>query len=95
MAVMMVLKVDGGTLDQYDQATKEVFGGTLTPSELPKGLLSHVCVATDNGVKVVDVWDSKEDFEAFGAVLVPAMKNANVPSTAVPKFYEVHNFLKS
>jgi hypothetical protein len=95
MAIMMVLKIDGGTLEQYDQATKEVFGGTLTPSELPKGLWSHVCVQTDDGIKVVDVWESKADFEAFGVKLMPALQHAQLPPEMEPKFYDVHNFLKA
>lgn len=94
MAIMMVLVVEGGTLVQYDQATKEVFDGTLTPSTLPKGLWSHVCVKTDSGIKVVDVWESKEAFEAFGARLLPALQHARMPESQ-PKFYEVHNFVKA
>ena len=81
MAVMVMMYIKGGTLDQIDQATKEIFNGTLQPTELPDGLLSHVAVATDDGVKVVDVWDSKEKFEAFGAKLMPALQHANMPPT--------------
>jgi hypothetical protein len=92
--IMVVIYVKGGTLDQYDQASKEVLGGTLQPSELPDGLLSHVAAATDDGVKVVDVWNSKEQFETFGQKLMPALQHANVPPTE-PKIFEVHNFLKA
>jgi len=91
---MVVMYVKGGTLEQYDQASKEIFNGTLQPKELPDGLWSHVAAATDDGVKVVDVWESKEKFEAFGAKLMPALEHAQVPPTE-PKFYEVHNFLKA
>lgn len=93
MPIMMVLYVKGGTLGQYDQATKEIFG-TLQPSELPNGLLSHAVAETGEGVRVVDVWASKEDFDAFGAKLLPALQHAKVPPTE-PKIYEVHNFLKA
>lgn len=94
MSVMVVIYVKGGKLEQYDQATKEVFGGTLQPSQLPEGLLAHVAAATDDGVKIVDVWESKDNFEAFGAKLMPALQHAQF-SSVEPKFYEVHNFLKA
>jgi hypothetical protein len=94
MSVMMLLKIQGGTLEQYDQATKEVFDGTLTPSILPEGLLSHVCVKTDDGIKVIDVWESQANFEAFGAKLAPALQRAHISETQ-PKYYEVHNFFKA
>jgi hypothetical protein len=90
---MVVLHVKGGTLEQYDQATKEIFG-TLQPKELPDGLWSHAVAQTDDGVKVVDIWESKEKFEAFGAKLIPALQHAQIPETQ-PKFYELHNFFKA
>lgn len=93
MSVMVVVNVEGGTLEQYDQATNELFG-SLQPSELPAGLLSHAAVKTDNGMKVVDIWESQEDFDKFAERLVPALQHAQVPETP-PKFYEVHNFLKA
>jgi hypothetical protein len=90
---MVVLYIKGGTLEQYDQATKEIFG-TLQPTELPDGLWSHAAAQTDDGVKVVDIWESKAKFEAFGTRLMPALQHAQVPQTQ-PKFYEVHNFLRA
>ena len=84
MSTMVMLYVKDGTLEQYDQATKEIFG-SLQPSELPDGLWSHAVVQTDGGIKVVDIWESKEKFEAFGAKLMPALQHAHVPETQ-PKF---------
>lgn len=92
MEILVILNFTGGTLEQYDQATKELFG-TLQPSELPDGLLSHVAVQTDDGVKVVDVWESRSKFDAFGAKLLPALQHAQAPE-AQPEIYPVHNFLK-
>lgn len=94
MATMVVMHVKGGTLDQYDQATKELFDGTLQPAELPEGLLSHAAAQTDDGVKIVDIWESKDAFNTFSSRLVPALKHASAPPTE-PKFYEVHNFMKA
>lgn len=94
MAIMVVIYGKGGTIEQYDQISKEVLGGTLQPSVLPDGLLSHAAAKTDDGFKVVDVWESQSQFEAFGAKLMPAVQKAGLGDIQ-PKIYEVHNFLKA
>lgn len=33
----------------------------------PAGLICHVAVAEGDGVRVVDIWNSQADFEAFAA----------------------------
>lgn len=93
MGTMVMVYAEGVTLEQYDQATKEIFG-ILQPKDLPDGLWSHAVVQAEKGIKIVDIWESKEKFEAFGAKLIPAMKHANIPKIQ-PKFYEVHNFFKA
>ena len=36
-------------------------------ADRPKGLIVHLAYQTDNGLKYLDVWDCKEDFDAFAA----------------------------
>ena len=45
---------------------------------------SHVCFETDDGYTVVDVWDSAEDFEAFGDVLAQVAREDH-PAEGEPK----------
>ena len=33
--------------------------------ELPDGLIAHLALRTEAGLRYVDVWQSKDDFEAF------------------------------
>ena len=49
---------------------------------------------TDSGIRVVDVWESREQFEKFGAEKVGPI-TAQVGITEKPKitFFEVHNYL--
>jgi hypothetical protein len=37
------------------------------------GLISHVARATDDGVEIVEVWDSKEAFERFTQDIAPVV----------------------
>jgi hypothetical protein len=34
-------------------------------SQLPDGLITHLAWRTDTGLRYVDVWQSKDDYEAF------------------------------
>jgi hypothetical protein len=56
----------------------------------PKGRLSHVGFELDGTMRVVDVWDSIEHFEAFGATLLPII--AKVGGEATPEIVEARHF---
>jgi hypothetical protein len=59
MPVCFVIDVPGGTLDKYDQI-REALGAPLG-----EGQIGHVAGSTPNGIRVVDVWDSREAFDRF------------------------------
>ena len=47
----------------------------MSSEALPKGLIAHYAAPTDNGMLIVDVWDSQAEFEDFAAsMLGPAME---------------------
>jgi hypothetical protein len=56
----------------------------------PQGRLSHVGFEEDGVMRVVDVWDSMEHFEAFGATLGPMI--AGIGGEATPDIREAHHF---
>jgi len=60
MAAHLIATVNGGTLDQYDQAS-----ASLIKAGLPDGLLHHVCVPTDDGFMVIETWESEKAIQDF------------------------------
>ena len=92
MAVGVVLEFEGGTLDQYDQTVEKMSftpGGTGAP-----GGLFHWVTATDNGIRVTDVWEDKETFERFAEESIgPISAEVGFPSAPDITFFEVHNYL--
>jgi hypothetical protein len=58
----------------------------------PKGRSYHVCYGSADSVHVTDVWDSKEDFEAFGKILIPMMNEVGADA-GQPKIEEVQNII--
>src|SRR4051812_24453242 len=61
MAVAIVMDFPGGTREQYAQ----VVGRMRLDGMLPPGAIHHTAGATADGWRVVDVWESLEQFERF------------------------------
>ena len=59
MAVCLVVNVPGATLEQYDDV-RQALGVPLED-----GQISHVAGATEDGICVVDVWESRAHFDRF------------------------------
>jgi hypothetical protein len=54
----------------------------------------HVCFGTDGDLRVSEIWDSREQFEAFGERLMPLLADAGIEFSAEPEIFEVHNIEK-
>ena len=63
MAVLMMLELPGATPEQYDRANEIL--GIAGDEDAPDGLISHAAGLTDDGMVIVDVWDSAESLEGF------------------------------
>ena len=81
----------GMTTAQYDQILVELKKVMSFP---PPGQISHVCYKTDDGLKVIDVWESSEAFAAMGEKLMPILQNLGV-NTGPPIIYPLYNLLKT
>jgi hypothetical protein len=58
------------TTEQYDEINRRL---EAAGAGRPKGLLFHSCFGESGGLSVYDVWESQEDFEAFGTKLGPIL----------------------
>jgi hypothetical protein len=63
MAVAVEQKFPGATLDQYDRVVQKM-GFSPGGAGAPGGLF-HWVTKTDEGLLIVDVWETKEQFERF------------------------------
>lgn len=92
MAVAVVLDFKGATLDQYDQVMDGM--GLRGGGELPPGGVFHWVTATDDGIRVTDVWESREQFEDFASSTIgPQTRAAGIEAPPQITFHEVHNHL--
>jgi hypothetical protein len=92
MAVAVQLEFRGATLEQYDEINERLGllpGGPASPHEL-----FHWVMKTDDGFRVVDVWESRDAFENFAQEkLNQVCRAVGVPHEAHIQFFEVHNYL--
>jgi hypothetical protein len=84
--VMVQFSFPGLTAKQYDQAWDEL---RKSGHEHPEGLLHHVGAQQGTNWVVIDVWESKEDFNKFGEILMPILKKINAPQVQ-PLITPVH-----
>ena len=89
MAFVLNFKPSGFTAAKYDETVKQL---AAAGAGAPKGRSYHVCYGDPNGVNITDVWDNMEDFQAFGATLVPIMQSLGV-DPGQPDLKEVHNII--
>jgi hypothetical protein len=76
------------TSEQYDEVISrlESDGGAFPPD----GLEYHCAFMSDGTIRVSEVWDSQEKFEAFGQRLMPILTDVGIdPGT--PEVLQVHN----
>jgi hypothetical protein len=91
MAIAVQLDFDGATLEQYDAVCSKM--GLTPKGPGPAGAISHFATMTDEGLRVVDVWTTKEQFEKFAQEQIGPFSEA-VGMTSPPRmqFFEVHNY---
>ena len=93
MAVGIVLEFKGGTLAQYDEVIKKM--GLSPGGTTPPGAKFHWVAQTDDGLFIVDVWETKEVFDKFAEEKIgPITAEVGMPAPAMT-FYEIHNFLSA
>jgi hypothetical protein len=92
MAVAVEMSFRGATLDQYDQVIRAM--GLEQGGPTPPGAISHVVMKTDDGFRVIDVWESREAFDRFAQEEIgPRTREAGITDEPDMRFYEAHNYL--
>ena len=92
MSIVVRFNPTGLTAEQYDSSTSKLEeAGVEFP---PDGLDYHVCFGSEGNLKVSEIWDSREQFEAFGERLMPVLSEVGIEFSGEPEVFEVHNIEK-
>jgi hypothetical protein len=97
MAIVVVFQESSLTEERYEESVRRLTDGRArleSPSDWPvEGLLAHVAGHGPDGFRVVDVWESPDAFERFGAHLMPILQDLGVEGA--PEVYEAHTFVSA
>ncbi len=91
MSILVRFSPEAMTAEQYDGVSRQLEEGGSWP---PDGLDYHVCFGSDGNLKVSEVWDSKEQLEAFGERLMPVLKEHQIDFSAEPEIIPIHKIEK-
>ena len=92
MTVLVRYTPTGMTLDQYNSIGQKLNeeAGTWPPA----GLLAHVCFDAGGGdLHVSEVWESREQQQAFAEKLMPHLQAENVDLDSEPQFLDVAGYM--
>jgi hypothetical protein len=78
------------TAEQYDETIRRL---EKSGDWLPDGLEYHVAFKSDGKFRVSEIWDSREQFDAFGERLMPVLKEVGI-EPGEPEMLEIHNVVK-
>jgi len=89
MTFVTTLDINGLTPEEY-RAVLDQMGVETRPAA---GIYLHLTTPTDFGYRIVEVWDSKEGFDAFLQTrLAPATKALGIDRKTVISVTPLHNF---
>jgi len=75
------------TKQQYDSIRSELEEAGDWPAE---GCQLHVCFGDEQDIRVSEVWESREQFEAFGEKLMPRLEAFGAEVGDQPEVFEAH-----
>jgi hypothetical protein len=79
------------TPQQYDEVLQRL---ESSGDWLPDGLEYHVAFTADGRFRVSEIWDSREQMEAFGQRLMPILADVGIELAGEPEVLEVYNIVK-
>ena len=78
------------TTEQYDETIRRLEKVGDWP---PQGLDYHIAFKSNGNFRVSEIWDSREQFDAFGQRLMPVLNEVGI-EPGEPEMLEIHNIIK-
>ena len=79
------------TAEKYDESIRRLeAAGIKMP---PDGMDYHVCFGSEGNLRVSEIWDSKEQLEAFGERM-PVLSDLGIEFEDDFEVMEIHNIIR-
>jgi len=92
MSIVVRFSPTNLTTQKYDESLRRLEEADVQFP--PDGLEYHVCFGTEGSLRVSEIWDSREQLQAFGEVLMPILADIGIEFSGDPEIFEVHNIVK-
>jgi hypothetical protein len=92
MSIVVRFKPTNVTREKYDESVRRLEQAGVWPS--PAGLEFHVLFGPEGNLRVSEIWDSREQMEAFGEQLMPILADIGIEFSGPPEIFEAHNIVK-
>jgi hypothetical protein len=92
MSIVVRFSPTNLTTEKYDESIRrhEEAGIKLPPD----GMDYHVCFGSDGNLRVSEIWDSREQLEAYGEQLMPILADVGIELSGAPEIFEAHNIIR-
>jgi hypothetical protein len=90
MAIAIYFHPESMSAAQYDDVIRRL---EAAGQGKPKGRTHHSTFGPDDHLMVYDVWESQQDFEAFGQTLMPILAEVGL-DPGQPDVMPVHNVIQ-
>ena len=92
MSIVVRLSPTDLTREHYDEVERRLESAGVWPN--PDGLEFHVLFGSEGSLRVSEIWDSREQFDAFGEHLQPILADVGIGFSAEPEVFEVFRIVK-
>ena len=89
MAIVVMFEVEGASSSKYDEVIRRL---TAIGQRVPDGQMYHICYGDKQRLQVIDVFESQAKLGAFGAKLVPILRDMGIE--AKPTVFEIYNIIE-
>ena len=88
MSIVVRFQPSNVTKQQYDSVKNQLEEAGDWPAE---GCQVHVCFGDEDDIRVSEIWESREQFQAFGEKLRPRLEENHIQLAGEPEVFEVLN----
>jgi hypothetical protein len=92
MSIFVRFHPTNATREKYDESLRLMEQAGIWPD--PPGLEAHVAFGTDDDLSAIEVWSSREQFQAYGEKLMPILSDIGVEFSAEPEIFDVQNLVQ-
>ena len=91
MSIVVRFSPKSLTIEKHNEVTRRLEETGAWP---PDGLDYHVVFGSDGNLHVSEIWDSPEQFQTFGATLMPVLAEVGIEFSGDPEVFEIHQSLR-